>query len=90
MKISIKEKLRKAFRNKVNIKTKYYSLSSDEVKWRVISIYRIGQDFVQGYCHLRNEERTFVIDRIRSAIVQEEPYELPSNWKPKSKVWDSK
>ena len=38
---SINQKLRDAFNKKQNIKIKYYSLSSDEVKWRVISIYKL-------------------------------------------------
>lgn len=76
MSVSIKGKLWEAFRMRKKVKIKYYSLSSDEVKWRVISIYKYGKSFIQGFCHLRNSERTFVIDRIRSATVQEESYTI--------------
>ena len=69
------------------MKIKYYSLSSDEVKWRIVSIYKLENDFMIAFCHLRNGERTFVKDRIRSAIIQEEKYQIPTNWQPQCKVW---
>ena len=87
---SINQSLRTAFSKKQNIKIKYYSLSSDEVKWRIISIYKLENDFLIGYCHLRKDERTFVKDRIRNAIIQKEKYEIPKKWRPKSNVWSSR
>src|SRR3989338_1115173 len=49
--------LKTAYKEKKKVKIRYYSLSSDEVKWRVVDIYQIGNDFIIAYCHLRNEKR---------------------------------
>ena len=88
--MGIKKILRDSYRKKVNVKIKYYSRLSDEVKWRILSIYRLEPDFLIAFCHLRKEERTFVIDRIRNARILEEPYQIPKDWKPKSIVWINK
>jgi len=79
--------LRIAFKEKKKIKIRYYSLSSDEVKWRTVSIYQWGSDFIIAFCHLRNEERTFVTDRISRAAILDENYKIPKGWKPESIVW---
>ena len=84
---NIKVLLRQAFKEKKNVKIKYYSLSSDEVKWRTVSIYQLGADFIIAYCHLRNEERTFVTDRISRAAILDESYKTPEGWEPESIVW---
>ena len=83
----IKSLLREAFKEKRNVKIRYYSLSSDEVKWRTISIYQLGVDFVIAYCHLREDERTFVMDRISKATILDESYKIPNGWEPESIVW---
>src|SRR3989339_291957 len=72
----IKAFLRQAFKEKKKVKIRYYSLSSDEIKWRTVSIYQLGSDFIIAYCHLRNEERTFVTDRISQAAILDESYKI--------------
>ena len=79
--------LKHAFKEKKKVKIKYYSLSSDEVKWRIVSIYQLNLDFIIAYCHLRKEERTFIIDRILQAAVLDENYTIPKNWEPESIVY---
>jgi len=59
--------LKRAYKERKRVKISYYSLSSDEVKWRKVEIYQIGDDFIIAYCHLRKDERTFVIPRINKA-----------------------
>ena len=83
----IKTLLRKAYKEKKKVKIRYYSLSSDEVKWRTVKIYQIGDDFIIAYCHLREEERTFVISRINQAAILNETYKIPKGWTSESKVW---
>jgi len=81
--------LKTAYKEKKKVKIRYYSLSSDEVKWRVVDIYQIGNDFIIAYCHLRNEERTFVISRINQAAILDESYKIPKGWVSESRVWSS-
>jgi predicted DNA-binding transcriptional regulator YafY len=87
MKRTINQILRDSFRSRKNVKIRYYGLSSDETKYRVISIYKLENDFLIEFCHLRKEERTFVKDRIQFAKKLDEGYEIPKGWKPKCKVW---
>lgn len=79
--------LKKAYQQKKKVKIRYYSLSSDEVKWREVSIYQFDPDFIIAYCHLRNEERTFVTDRISQAAILDESYKIPKGWEPESIVY---
>jgi len=79
--------LKRAYKERKRVKISYYSLSSDEVKWRKVEIYQIGDDFIIAYCHLRKDERTFVIPRINKASILNENYKIPKGWKPESIVW---
>ena len=81
--------LKQAFKEKKNVKIRYYSLSSDEVKWRTVSIYQLGDDFIIAYCHLRGEERTFVTSRINQAAILDESYKIPKGRVSESRVWSS-
>lgn len=83
----IQTTLRRGFKEKKNVKIRYYSLSSDEVKWRIVSIYNFNPEFIIAYCHLRNEERTFVTNRISKAALLKENYKVPAGWKPESIVY---
>lgn len=83
----VKKLLRVAFKEKKKIKIRYYSLSSDEVKWRIISVYQLGDGFIIAFCHLRDDERTFVTDRISRAAILDERYKIPEGWEPESRVW---
>jgi predicted DNA-binding transcriptional regulator YafY len=86
----INELLCKAFLKKQNIRIQYYSLSSDEIRYRDVSIYEIGKDWVIAYCHLRKEERTFIIKRIQAAALLNETYKIPKNWHSICKVSSGK
>lgn len=83
----IQTTLKQAFKERKNVKIKYYSLSSDEVRWRKVSIYQLSSEFIIAYCHLRNDERTFVTDRISRVAILEEKYKIPSGWEPESIVY---
>ncbi|MBI2630051.1 WYL domain-containing protein [Candidatus Pacearchaeota archaeon] len=78
--------LRKAYKEKKKVKIRYYSLSSDEVKWRIVDIYKLDSEFVIAFCHLRQEERTFVINRINQAAILDESYKVPKDWISESRV----
>lgn len=82
----IRSLLKKAYQQRKNVKIRYYGLSSDEVRWRKVSIYQIGSDFIVAYCHLRGEERTFVTRRISQAAILDESYKTSKGWKPESIV----
>lgn len=80
----IRKLLRKAFEEKRKVKIRYYSPHSDEHTTRVIDIYQIYINSLIAFCHLREEERTFAIERINSATLLDEKYNIPENWSPES------
>ena len=83
----IRKLLRKAFEEKRRVKIRYYSPHSDEHTTRIIDIYRLYINSVIAYCPLREEERTFAIDRINSAAILDEKYTIPDG-SPESIILD--
>lgn len=72
--ISIKDELQKAINGKHNIKIQYENFDG-EVSERELSNVQMTDDFnsfgydkqhIKGFCHLRNEERSFKISRIKN------------------------
>jgi predicted DNA-binding transcriptional regulator YafY len=59
----------------------YQSLKSAEPTWRRIDPYKIwfydGTIYVIGFCHLRGEVRTFVLDRVNLLNLTEAVFKLP-------------
>ncbi len=86
--IGIRRLLQKAFDEKRKVKIRYYSPHSDEHTTRIINIYQIYINAIIAYCHLRKDERTFVIDRINSAAMLDERYSIPRGWSPESVILD--
>ena len=87
-KLGIMKLLNKAFDEKRKVKIRYYSPHSDEYTTRVIDIYQICINSIIAFCHLRGEERTFVLERISSAAILDEKYNVPKNWSPESIILD--
>lgn len=58
------------YKNK-NISTITFSYKDAEgfLTKRTVDIYSIDDPYIQGFCHLRNEERTFIIDRIVGNVI---------------------
>lgn len=80
--------LKKGFAEKKSVKIGYYSPHSDEHTTRVIDVYKIWKDAIAAFCHLRQEERTFVIGRISSATASKNRYRIPKGWRPQSIILD--
>lgn len=85
----IRKLLDKAFNERRKVKIRYYSPHSDEQTIRIIDIYKIYINAITAFCHLRKEERTFVIGRINSAAILAEKYEIPKGWTPENIIIDS-
>jgi len=80
--------LRTAFNEKRKVKIRYYSLHNDENTTRIVDIYKIYNGVIACFCHLREEERNFVIDRIGSVAMLDEKYKIPKGWQPESIILD--
>lgn len=65
-----KELIEEAIDEAKRIKMVYLSEGFRETE-RVIDPYEVGESYVEGYCHLRNEKRVFRLDRIKKVEMLE-------------------
>ncbi|MBW2182093.1 MAG: YafY family transcriptional regulator [Deltaproteobacteria bacterium] len=69
--------------DRCSIEIMYKPLRSQKETVRKINPYKIsfseGTIYVIGYCHLRNDVRTFVLDRIKLLSTTQETFELPDD-----------
>jgi predicted DNA-binding transcriptional regulator YafY len=81
--------IHKAIMNFQRIKMTYRPLYSDQKTKRKVDPYYLffEEDFwyLRGYCHLREEPRTFALDRITSLKMTEE-YFIPRNFAPEEEL----
>ena len=74
--------LQQATTERRQIEIDYYSYSSDENRVRCIDPYRVyateGNWYVIGWCHSADAERLFRVDRIRTARLTDEQFEVPA------------
>ena len=78
------ELLKEAINEEKKIVIDYYSMSSDQTTERKLAPYNLffnnGAPYLYAFCHLRNENRIFRIDRIRELKLTAETFELPDNF----------
>ncbi|QTD41893.1 YafY family protein [Sporosarcina sp. Te-1] len=76
--------LERAVVESVSVKIQYPSKSEAQRTDRLIDPYKIlfwnTKWYVIGFCHLRNEPRSFRVDRIESLIVTEHPFNEPEHF----------
>ncbi|MFC1895068.1 helix-turn-helix transcriptional regulator [Thermodesulfobacteriota bacterium] len=73
-----------AIPNRKRLEMMYHALRSDRETLRTIDPYKLwffdGTIYLIGYCHLRGEVRTFVVDRIKMLRVTKETFEPPKDF----------
>lgn len=70
--MSVESEVRRAMRNGCDIEIKYEKYGGEISRRRVSNIEEsdeYGEGYISGYCHLRNEDRTFKIERIQAVRV---------------------
>lgn len=71
--------LRRAIRDRVTVEVRYFSLSAGKVATRRVDPYLLrfvdGALYLVGRCRRRDEPRTFLVDRMRSAEPTRETFE---------------
>ncbi len=81
---SLLQDLRQAVRDHRKVRILYHSLNQPEPAERLIDPYallhRWGWWYVVGYCHLRQDERSFRLDRIQKWTVLNETFEIPTTF----------
>ena len=83
----ISDILQEAFNNKKQIEIEYISSAhrqgEDFRKKRRVDIYSLGGFYFEAFCHLRNELRTFRIDRVLNAKIIKQNYTIPDDYVPR-------
>jgi len=78
--------LAQAWLNRKQVRIVYRSFKAEKPAGRIIEPYYIepaasGRScYVIGYCHLKNQVRTFKIERIESVNLLDESYEIPEDF----------
>jgi predicted DNA-binding transcriptional regulator YafY len=87
LKIDIKdvfEKIFYAIKERRRIFISYYNIEKNEITERKVDPYHIfnfeGVWYFCGFCHLRNEDRIFALDRIKKINILKEKFKLPENF----------
>jgi predicted DNA-binding transcriptional regulator YafY len=68
------EVVRQAWAGQRVLRIRYQKPEDCEVSVREVEIYRWDGVYIDAYCRLRNEPRTFRVDRIQSANLLEEEF----------------
>ena len=80
----ILEKLRRAVRERRQVRMQYQSRTQTETGSRELDPYAIvhrwGWWYVIGFCHLRGSVRTFRVDRIRELTLLEQAFDIPADF----------
>lgn len=79
----MERRMRDAFRLRRNVVIEYISTSDphEGVVTREVSIWKIKAPRLQGWCHLRQGERVFRMDRIRNVKLTDRSYEIPEKFR---------
>jgi predicted DNA-binding transcriptional regulator YafY len=76
--------LQEAFNNRERIEIEYISSTARHGesfrKRRKVDIYGFGDFYFEAYCHLRNELRTFRIDRVLNVKMTNQSYTIPNDY----------
>lgn len=76
--------INRAVADRKTVEFGYWSLKSDERTTRKVDPYKIwfydGTIYVIGHCHLRQDIRTFVIDRINMLQVLDDCFKIPERF----------
>jgi len=72
---------------------RYYSASRDQTSRREVDPYHLwfagGGLYLIAYCHLRKEVRLFAVERIRSIVLTDHPYQMPLGFNVQEYVQDA-
>ena len=87
------ERVTQAIAEKKRIQMRYDSAARGRVTRREVDPYRLwyasGGLYLIGYCHLRNEPRMFAVERIKSIMPTNRPYQIPLHFDFEAFVEDS-
>lgn len=76
--------LEQAVADGYSVKIQYHKSGEEQSKYRLVDPYRIiywnNKWYVIGFCHLRNDIRSFRVDRMESLMLAENKFNRPENF----------
>lgn len=76
--------IERAISQKISLLVKYYTLSRDEIRRRLLNpyhlIYKSGAWYLIAFCHWRQKIKTFRVDRIQSIEETDIMFEIPEHF----------
>ena len=83
MELSLKE-LEQAVADGYSVKIRYHTSGEEQSEYRLVNPYKIiywnNKWYVIGFCHLRNDIRSFRVDRIESLMLTDNKFNRPENF----------
>jgi predicted DNA-binding transcriptional regulator YafY len=80
------ERIRNALRRERRVRLRYHGATREQASERTVSPYTLahcrGWWYMVGHCHLRDDVRTFRIDRIEELNVLEDHADIPADFDP--------
>jgi hypothetical protein len=81
---AVRELLERAVEEQRQLRLEYYASSRGGAATdRVVDPWSFDDDLLVGYCHLREGERTFAVDRVGRALLLPSPVEIPPGRPPR-------
>ncbi|GLC89687.1 helix-turn-helix transcriptional regulator [Lysinibacillus piscis] len=78
------KELEQAVADEYSVKILYHKSGEKQLNYRLVDPYRIiywnNKWYVIGFCHLRNDIRSFRVDRIESLMLTENKFNRPENF----------
>ncbi|WP_223702175.1 helix-turn-helix transcriptional regulator [Sutcliffiella deserti] len=78
------KELEQAVADGYSVKIRYHKSGEKQLNYRLVDPYRIiywnNKWYVIGFCHLRNDIRSFRVDRIESLMLTENKFNRPENF----------
>ena len=85
---TISDILQEAFNRRERVEIEYISSTcrcgENFRKRRKVDIYSFGDFYFEAYCHLRNDLRTFRIDRVLNVKMTNQSYTIPNDYVPET------
>ncbi len=70
--------LAQAFADRRTVEIEYAPAGAPTGQRRRVNIYGLTGQYLEGFCHLRQDVRSFRVDRVRAATLTDERYAIPS------------
>jgi predicted DNA-binding transcriptional regulator YafY len=81
---TIIDQINQAILHRRQVRITYFVMSRQKISQRIVAPYKLwffdGTFYMLGFCHLRQDNRLFAVDRIREMILTDTTFETPQDF----------